>query len=130
MDKQEIAKLTITPSWGPGPPIPTYRLRLNQIGDEFLMEATTQLGRSQSRKSYKVDKEAANREVLKLKQAKIPAYPESLLVCDGEYIELCIRGKHADLTLGWWTAAPEGAEALADFADWMRSIGLPEDAIA
>lgn len=129
MDKQEFAKLTITPSWGPTP-IPTYRLRLNQIGDDFLIEATTQFGRRQSRKSYKVDKEAAHREMLKLKQAKTPAFPESDMVCDGEYIELCIHGKHADLTLGWWTAAPEGAHSLADFADWMRSIGLPEDAIA
>ena len=128
MDKQEIAMLTITPSYGPGPLIPKYRLRLTQIGDEFLIEAMMQLGRSQSRKSFKVDKEAANREILKLKQAKIPAFPESRLVCDGEHIELCIHGESADLTLGWWTAAPEGAEALADFADWVRSIGWPEDA--
>jgi hypothetical protein len=129
MDKQEIAELTITPSSGPGPPLPTYRLGLVQIGDEFLIEATRQLGESESRESLKVDREAANREVLKLKQAKIPAFPKSPLVCDGEYVELCIHGEYSDLTLGWWTVAPDGAESLADFADWMRTIGLPDDEI-
>jgi len=85
------------------------------------------MGRSQSRQSFKVNREAANREVLKLKQAKIPAFPKSPLVCDGEYVELCIHGEYADLTLGWWTVAPDGAESLADFADWMRSIGFPRE---
>ena len=127
MDKQVIARLTIIPSWGPFPT--KYRLRLLQTGDEFLIEATTQLARNQSRKSFKVDKEAAHREVLKLKQAKIPAFPNGEMVCDGEYVELCIHGEYADLTLGWWTVAPNGAESLADFADWMRTIGLPDDEI-
>ncbi|MSR16517.1 MAG: hypothetical protein EXR89_01780 [Methylococcaceae bacterium] len=62
----------------------------------------------------------------KLRSAKIPAFPISPRVCDGSYIELTIYGKNSDLTLSWWTIAPDGAEELADFADWLRKQELPD----
>ena len=59
-------------------------------------------------------------QIIKLKQASVPAFPVSPDVCDGEYIELTIQGEMSTLTLGWWTLPPEGAEEVAAFANWLR----------
>lgn len=59
-----------------------------------------------------------------LKQATVPALPISPQVCDGEYVELTVEGECSTLTLGWWTLPPQGAERLAEFADWLRDEGL------
>ena len=62
-----------------------------------------------------------------LRHATVPAFPVSFLVCDGQYVELTIRGEYSELTLGWWTMAPHGAETFADFAYWIRDLVLPPD---
>ena len=62
-----------------------------------------------------------------LRNATLPAFPISPLVCDGEYVELRVCGTYANLTLGWWTIAPDGAEAYADFAAWLRDVGAQAD---
>lgn len=63
-----------------------------------------------------------------LRAARVPAWPDGAQVLDGEYIELTLMGDNAQLTLGWWSVAPEGAEVLAEFADWMRaSAGFDVD---
>jgi hypothetical protein len=71
-----------------------------------------------------LDAEEAITRLEKLHDATVPAFPVSLLVCDGEYVEITIRGEQAELTLGWWTAPPQGAEVLSEFADWLRGIAL------
>lgn len=35
-----------------------------------------------------------------------------------------IEGEYSALTLGWWTIAPEGAEGVSEFADWLRETAL------
>ena len=62
-----------------------------------------------------------------LKTCTVPAFPVSPMVSDGEYVELTIEGEQSTLTLGWWTIAPEGAEPVAAFADWLREEGLGHD---
>jgi hypothetical protein len=47
-------------------------------------------------------------------------------VCDGEYVEVTVHGEYADLTMGWWTHPPEGADALFDFSEWMRRLIYPD----
>lgn len=59
-----------------------------------------------------------------LRQATVPAFPISPMVCDGEYVELTVNGEFSTLTLGWWTIAPCGAQAFADFALWIRETAL------
>ena len=55
-----------------------------------------------------------------LRNATICAYPTTQMVCDGAYVEVRIKGDCADLTLGWWTIPPQGADAISVFSDWMR----------
>jgi hypothetical protein len=61
-----------------------------------------------------------------LKQLSIPAYPISPQICDGSYWKLTIKGEFSSLSLGWWTAAPQGAERLADFAEWLYGADFPD----
>lgn len=75
---------------------------------------------------WRVDasEEAVAKHLSALRQATVPAFPISPMVCDGEYAELTVNGKFSTLTLGWWTIAPWGAEAFADFALWIRETAL------
>jgi len=62
-----------------------------------------------------------------LERATVPAYPRSTAALDGEYVELTIHGEQADLTVGWWTDPPNGAETVARFADWLQKRGLSRE---
>jgi len=83
--------------------------------------------RQQLRRCVAVDGALAQERLARLKQSTVPAFPVSPIVCDGSYVELMIEGEFSRLTLGWWTIAPDGAEAVADFADWLEEIGLPRE---
>lgn len=61
-----------------------------------------------------------------LRNASVCAYPESPPMMDGEYVELTIHGVQANLTMGWWTAPPFGADALFEFSEWMRKLIFPD----
>ena len=113
-DRRELACLRITPSWGLTP-LPTYKLNLVQQGDNCWIETVEQLGRKRKQKRTSVAPEVVAQQLERLRNATIPAFPISPLVCDGEYEELTIHGEYSTLTLGWWTMSPFGAEALADF---------------
>ncbi len=125
-DRLELARLRISPSWGTNP-LPVITLKLVRQGEEWRIEATEQTGRS--RKSWRVGVASAevDRWLGRLRGATVPAFPVSPMVCDGEYVELTVHGEFSDLTLGWWTAPPEGADALADFALWLQELALPEE---
>lgn len=65
----------------------------------------------------------AQEQFARLKRLTIPAYPVSPLVSDGEHLEVTVEGQSSSLTLSWWTIAPDGAEGMAAFANWLRIAG-------
>lgn len=118
-----LALLRIKPSWGYAP-LPTTSLRLVQRGDEYCIEGAKQTGRMREQWKVPVPRIDAENQLEALRKASIPAYPVSPSVCDGSYIELTIYGIDSELKLSWWTAAPDGAEVLGNFSDWLHDIAL------
>ncbi|ACD94569.1 hypothetical protein [Trichlorobacter lovleyi] len=125
-DQIELARLRITPSCG-FMPLSVHLLKLVQRGDAYHIQVTEQQGPSRKRWRVTVPADEVTQQLDLLRRATLPAFPVSPLVCDGEYVELTIHGEFSDLTLGWWTIAPDGAESLSDFADWMRKLALPDE---
>ncbi|OAI02235.1 hypothetical protein A1353_17145 [Methylomonas methanica] len=125
-DRRELACLRITPS-GYFQPAATHKLTLVQQGDNCWIETAEQLGRKRKQSRTSVAPETVAQQLELLRNASIPAFPISPLVCDGEYEELTIHGEFSNLTLGWWTIAPAGADGLAEFAGWLRGLGLPDE---
>ena len=123
-DRVQLARLRITPSGGAFP-LPVHTVVLTKQGQQYRVETIEQHGRA--RKTWRIEVPAteAVEKLQGLKLATVPAFPISPLVCDGEYVELTINGEFSALTLGWWTIAPEGAQTLSDFAEWLRALGLP-----
>ncbi|MDT8445188.1 MAG: hypothetical protein RQ722_12910 [Desulfuromonadales bacterium] len=119
-DRTELARLTVTPSFGAFS-LAKLRLKLIQQGNKCIVEETEQQGRSSKRHRIMVPLEEVTQRFHDLKKVNIPAFPVSPLVMDGEYVELTIFGEHSTLSLGWWTTAPEGAEGIREFAEWLRS---------
>ncbi len=125
-DRVLLAHLRVTSSGGCFP-LPVHSVALVQRGQQYRVETTRQLGRT--RKTWRIDispNEVAEK-LQGLKMATLPAFPISPLVLDGEYVELTIHGEYSDLRLGWWTQPPFGADVLADFANWLRKLGLPDE---
>lgn len=125
-DRRELACLRITPSCG-SQPLPTYKLMLVSQGDNGWIEATQQVGRKRESWKVTVSLDEVNRQLDTLRNASLPAFPVSPMVCDGEYVELTIHGEFSNLTLGWWTMAPDGSDRLAEFADWLRGLAMPDE---
>jgi len=111
--------MRIQSSWGTYP-IPAHTIRLIQSGGIYRIATTQQTGRE--RRTWRIDLPAneATEQLELLRKASLPAFPVSPHVCDGDWIELTIHGELCDLTLNWCGNAPEGADALAGFADWLR----------
>jgi hypothetical protein len=102
-----------------------HTVALVQQGQQCRLETIEQLGRARKSWRIEVSPDDVAEKLQALRNATVPAFPVSPLVLDGEYVELTIRGEYSDLRLGWWTHPPFGADALADFADWLRKLGLP-----
>lgn len=83
---------------------------------------TTQGSEVVSYRQFKVPTADFDGQIAKLRDARIPAYPVTPEICDGSYIEVTIHGEHAQLSAGWWTAAPEGYDALDEFVDWLWRV--------
>lgn len=124
VNRKTLARLRIMPSWGCAP-LPTASLRLVQEGGECRIETTVQTGRRRKYWRVVVSPSDVDEQLALLRDSRIPAYPVSPMVCDGEYVELAIPGEFANLTVGWWTEPPQGAETLAAFSEWLRRLGLP-----
>lgn len=126
-DRRVLARLCITPC-GLYEPI-TQTVSLAEIGSNYFLVSVERNGltNKQSRRRVKVSRTVVQEQVAALKQATVPAFPVSPLVCDGEHVELTIHGEYSALTLGWWTIAPQGAERFSEFADWLRKEGLAND---
>ncbi len=119
-----VARLRITPC-GLFEPI-TQTITLEQIDAAYRVAAIERNGltRKQSRHYVDVSPVLVEERLAALKKLTVPAFPVSPMVCDGEYVEMQVEGEHSTLTIGWWTIPPEGAEGVAEFADWLREVGL------
>ena len=126
-DRRVLARLQITPCGLFEPIIQT--ITLEQVDAAYCVAVIEQnhLTRKQSRRRVDVSEALAQERLAALKQLTVPAFPVSPMVCDGEYVELQVEGEYSTLTIGWWTIAPEGAEGVAEFADWLREVGLGRD---
>lgn len=120
MKPREVARIRIQSSWGTYP-IPVHTIRLIQSGDIYRVVTIQKTGRE--RRTWDIDLPAneAIRQLELLRTASVPAFPVSPPVCDGDFVELTVHGQLCDLTLNWSGDAPEGADALAAFAIWLRS---------
>lgn len=126
VDRQVLARLRITPC-GLGAPeieIVTQTVLLARLGGTCRLEVQERGPRTRRQWRVALDAGEVETRLGALKQATVPAFPVSPLICDGEYVELMVAGEYSSLTLGWWTAPPWGAEELAEFADWLREAGL------
>jgi len=106
----------------------THTWTLLQIDNEYFVKAVLQMGRSRRSDKKAIAPAEVKKQLDAVRASRIPAYPVSPDVCDGEYVELILEGEMATLTLGWWTIAPEGAEPLEKFSTWLRKqVNLPKD---
>ena len=118
LNRTYSASVKVTSS-GP-PPIFHSHFELTGWGDAYRITCKTNDGEKKTRSFRNVSVPEVEQQFELLRNATICAYPSSPLVCDGEYVEVRIDGDFADLILGWWTIPPEGADAIADFSEWMR----------
>jgi hypothetical protein len=120
MAYENIAKLRITPAMGAGPSNTTYWLRCSR-GSYFIDIIQTNYGQIE-RHRVPIDSIEVKHQLLMLRQATVPAFPVTPPTFDGEHIELTIEGEYSSMCMSWWTVAPQGAEALLEFINWMCCI--------
>jgi hypothetical protein len=123
-DRRVLARLRITPC-GLFDQV-TRTIVLKQIGSDYFLEVfeRERQTKKQSRRCVAVSEVVVRQQLAALKLTTVPAVPVSPMVFDGAYIELTIEGEHSTLTIGWWTTPPDGAEGVAEFADWLSNVGL------
>ena len=78
--------------------------------------------RRRSQRRVPIGAGLVERKLAELRRMMVPAFPVGPTVCDGEYVELEIEGENSTLKLGWLSVAPDGAEDVAGFSDWLREI--------
>ncbi len=119
-----IARVRTTPCFGINPPkVRTFELT-KKLSD-YRITTTESQGSLNKRWHTAVPAAEVEQQLELLRSAMVPAYSVSDQVCDGEYVELLIRGECASSNFAWYTAVPHGAEALGAFADWLRNLGWP-----
>jgi hypothetical protein len=118
------AEMTIA-GCGLGPPATTH-IELGRWGDAYRITCKNEFDGQETETFCAVSVQEVDRQFNLLRKATVCAYAVSPLVCDGEYVKVTIHGEHADLTLGWWTVAPLGADEVFDFSDWMRRLIDPD----
>jgi hypothetical protein len=122
--KTVIAKFVIFPSWCSRE---KYIHKLIKIGDVYKVELISESELEKTTQLITVPNDEVETQLTLLKSATIPAFPVSQEVCDGGQVKLTIYGEMSELTISWWAAAPEGAEILEEFADWLENITNPEE---
>ena len=122
-EKFLLAKLFVQPM--PSTIFEERTIKLVQIGNNFRLDVTIPKGHGRWKVSLLP--EEVQSQLAILKKATLPSFPISPLVCDGMYIEITIYGIQSDYTFNWWTIAPEGAEALDNFVEWLREKAEPEE---
>jgi len=116
-----LARVRIRPSWGTFP-LTNRSIALVQHVETYQIKTIKQPGKNRTVWQKEIPSIEVIKRLDKLRSAKIPAFPISPSVCDGSYIELTIYGELSTVMLGWWTIAPDGADEVADFADWLCNI--------
>lgn len=124
---QAIARLRVTPAGGATPSSHAYTLQRLQDSFRILVVERDGVSKRQTRRNVPVLAAEAQEQLVRLRRLTVPAYPVSPLVTDGEHLELTVEGQSSSLTLNWWTIAPDGAEGLAEFANWLRIAGQERD---
>lgn len=117
---QALAKLTITPTMGPSGD--RTRVRLVRSSAGFRVDSTVYEGPEKRASRTGITAAAAEAQLTRLGNARIPAIPLSDRVLDGELVELLIVGPCADLSLSYWTVAPAGYDDVEAFVEWLRSF--------
>ena len=74
------------------------------------------------RRRFKVAFDWALQLRQRLREMKVPVYPDIVMGCDGEFTELRIGGYEGGAKYRWWSAAPEGWEDLDEFALGVRAL--------
>ena len=122
-DLQVFARLRVTPAGGFTPSSQAYTLQRLQDTFRILVVKRDGVSKRQTRRYVPVAAAEALKQLAQLQRLTVPAFPVSPLVTDGEHLELTVEGQSSSLTLSWWTIAPDGAEGLAEFANWLRIAG-------
>ena len=122
-DLQVIARLRVTLAGGVTPISQTYTLKRQQDTFRILVVERDGISKRQTRRYVPVVALEAQEQLARLQRLTVPAFPVSPLVSDGEHLELTVEGQSSSMTLAWWTIAPDGAEGMAAFANWLRIAG-------
>lgn len=122
-DLQVLARLRVTPAGGATPSSQAYTLQRLQNSFRVLVVERNGDSKRQTRRYVPVAAAEAQEQLASLRRLTVPAYPVSQRVTDGERLELTVEGQSSSLTLNWWTIAPDGAEGLVEFANWLRIAG-------
>lgn len=102
------------------------RLALERCGSGYRITCRAESNGEHTDSFFDASAEDVDHQFELLRKAVVCAYPVSTMVLDGEYVELTVHGEQADLTMGWWTAPPYGADALFKFSEWMHKLVFPD----
>lgn len=122
-DWQVLARLRVTPSGGIAPAVQTFTLERQEDTFRLVIVERNGFTRQQTRRRIPISSAIATERLETLRKLTVPAYPISPGVCDGEQLELTVEGESSRLTVSWWTIAPQCAEGLSEFAQWLRDVG-------
>ena len=100
-------------------------IKLVRIGNDFRLDVTIPRGHGRWKVSLLPEEVQSQLAILKI--PTMPAFPIISQVCDGVHIEITIYGIVSDLKFNWISTAPEGAEALGNFVEWLREKAEPEE---
>lgn len=119
LGERELIRVRTSPS-GYGGPVPFYTLVL-RLDQEFGFSVETiQESEDDSRRwRVPIDPSEAQEWLDRLSQSHIAVFLESPVSTDGEYVEVTVHGRGADLTIGWWNIPPMGAEVFGAFVEWL-----------
>jgi hypothetical protein len=117
--KRELARVRTSPG-GYGDPVPSYTLllRLDDVLG-FYVETTADSDGESRQWRVSVDPREAQDMLSRLVQARVPAFLEAPATVDGQYVDVTVFGRGADLTIGWWNVPPAGAEVFGEFVGWL-----------
>jgi hypothetical protein len=125
--RRVLARLRTTPCGMFGGGITTICLEQRDSSFSLSVRERDSLTGAHSKRRVAVDSALVHEQLMRLRQSTVPAFPVSPVVSDGAYVELRVEGELSTLTLGWWTVAPDGAEGVSDFAEWMEETVSPRE---
>jgi hypothetical protein len=117
--ERELARVRTSPS-GHGEPVPSYTLVLRLDDVRGFYVETTEDSEDDSRQwRVSADPREAEEILSRLLKAHVPVFLEGPATADGEYVEVTVFGRGADLKVGWWNIPPPGAEVFGELVGWL-----------